>query len=81
MEALSTVLSLLGVVLYIVVIIGIAAGVTWSVVKLFPPKTAARRPGAVVRDLALNRRERRTSSSGEYSRPWASATASYVTLP
>jgi hypothetical protein len=38
--ALSTVLSLLGVVLYIVVIIGIAAAMTWGVVKLFPPKTA-----------------------------------------
>ena len=46
MEALSTVLSLLGVVLYIVVIIGIAAGVTWSVVRLFPPKTAAEKAAA-----------------------------------
>jgi hypothetical protein len=40
MGALSTVLSLLGVVLYIVAIISLAALVTWSVVKLFPPKTA-----------------------------------------
>jgi hypothetical protein len=37
---LSTVLSLFGVVLYIVAIIGIAAAMTWGVVKLFPPKTA-----------------------------------------
>jgi len=37
---LSTVLSLLGVALYIIVIITIAAAVTWAVVKLFPPKTA-----------------------------------------
>jgi hypothetical protein len=37
---LSTVLSLLGVAVYIVVIIAIAAGVTWTVVRLFPPKTA-----------------------------------------
>ena len=35
-----TVLSLLGVVVYIVAIISFAAAVTWSVVKLFPPKTA-----------------------------------------
>jgi hypothetical protein len=36
---LSTVLSLLGVALYIIVIIAIAASVTWGVVRLFPPKT------------------------------------------
>jgi uncharacterized membrane protein YagU involved in acid resistance len=36
---LSTVLSLLGVAVYIVVIIAIAAAVTWGVVRLFPPKT------------------------------------------
>jgi hypothetical protein len=32
----STVLGLLGVALYIPVIIGIAAGVTWAVVRLSP---------------------------------------------
>jgi hypothetical protein len=37
---LSNVLSLLGVALYIIVIIAIAAAVTWGVVRLFPPKTA-----------------------------------------
>jgi hypothetical protein len=39
MGALSTVLSLLGVVVYIGVIIAIAAAITWGVVKLVPPKT------------------------------------------
>ena len=34
-----TVLSLLGVVLYIVVIIALAAVMTWGVVKIFPAKT------------------------------------------
>jgi len=28
------------------VIIGIAAGITWTVVKLFPPKTAAEKSAA-----------------------------------
>jgi hypothetical protein len=36
----STVLSLLAVVLYIVAIISLAAAMTWGVVRLFPPKTA-----------------------------------------
>jgi hypothetical protein len=40
MGALSTVLSLLGVAVYIVAIISLAALITWTVVKLFPPKTA-----------------------------------------
>jgi hypothetical protein len=38
MGALSTFLSLLGVVVYILVIIAIAATMTWAVVKLVPPK-------------------------------------------
>jgi flagellar biogenesis protein FliO len=46
MGALSTALSLLGVVLYIVAIIALAAFVTWAVVKLFPPKTAAQKAAA-----------------------------------
>jgi hypothetical protein len=46
MGALSTVLSLLGVVVYIVAIISLAAVVTWSVVRLFPPKTAAQKAQA-----------------------------------
>jgi hypothetical protein len=37
---LSTVLSLLGVAVYIIAIISLAAALTWTVVKLFPPKTA-----------------------------------------
>jgi hypothetical protein len=41
MGALSTFLSLLGVALYIIVIIALAAAITWGVVKLFPPKDAA----------------------------------------
>jgi hypothetical protein len=36
---LATFLSLLGVALYIVAIISLAAAITWGVVKLFPPKT------------------------------------------
>jgi len=39
MGALSTVLSLLGVVVYIAVIIAIAAALTWAVVRLVPAKT------------------------------------------
>jgi hypothetical protein len=34
----STVLGLLGFALYVAVIIGLAAGVTWIVVRLTPPK-------------------------------------------
>jgi hypothetical protein len=34
----STVLGLLGFVLYVAVIIGVAAGVTWIVVRLTPPQ-------------------------------------------
>jgi hypothetical protein len=37
---LSTFLSLLGVAVYIIGIISLAAAMTWAVVKLFPPKTA-----------------------------------------
>jgi hypothetical protein len=36
--ALSTVLSLLGVVVYIIVIISIAAALSWVVVRLVPQK-------------------------------------------
>jgi hypothetical protein len=39
MGALSTVLSLLGVLVYILVIIAIAAALTWAVVRLVPAKT------------------------------------------
>ena len=46
MGALSTVLSLIGVVVYILAIISIAAFVTWAVVKLFPPKTAQEKAAA-----------------------------------
>jgi uncharacterized BrkB/YihY/UPF0761 family membrane protein len=35
---MSTVLGLLAFVLFIVCIIGLAAGVTWVVVRLSPPK-------------------------------------------
>jgi hypothetical protein len=42
----STVLSLLGVAVYIVAIISLAAAMTWAVVKLFPPKTAAEKTAA-----------------------------------
>jgi hypothetical protein len=41
-SALTTVLGLLAFVVFIVAIIGVAAGVTWLVVRLSPPKT----PGA-----------------------------------
>jgi hypothetical protein len=43
---LSTFLSLLGVVVYIVAIIALAAAITWTVVRLFPPKTAAEKAAA-----------------------------------
>jgi hypothetical protein len=46
MGAVSTVLSLLGVAAYILAIISLAAGITWSVVRLFPPKTAAEKAQA-----------------------------------
>ena len=36
---MDTVLGLLGLAVYIVVIIGIAAGITWLVVKLSPSKS------------------------------------------
>ena len=36
---MDTVLGLLGLALYIVVIIGIACGITWLVVKLSPSKS------------------------------------------
>jgi hypothetical protein len=36
---MDTVLGLLGLVVYIALIIGIAAGVTWVVVKLSPSKS------------------------------------------
>jgi hypothetical protein len=34
-----TVLGLLGIAVFVCFIIGLAAGVTWVVVKLFPAKT------------------------------------------
>jgi len=37
---MSTVLGLAAFVVYIVVVIGTAAGVTWLVVRLSPPKRA-----------------------------------------
>jgi hypothetical protein len=36
---MDTVLGLLGLLVYIVVIIGLASGVTWAVVKLSPSKS------------------------------------------
>jgi hypothetical protein len=36
---MDTVLGLLGLAVYIVVILGLAAGVTWLVVKLSPSKS------------------------------------------
>ena len=38
-SAMTTVLGLLAVVLVIVCIIGAAAGITWVVVRLSPPKS------------------------------------------
>jgi hypothetical protein len=35
----ANVLGLIGIALFVVFIIGLAAGVTWVVVKLFPAKT------------------------------------------
>ena len=36
---METVLGLIGLVVYIVVVVGLAAGVTWVVVKLSPSKS------------------------------------------
>ena len=36
---METVLGLIGLALYIVVIVGLACGVTWAVVKLSPSKS------------------------------------------
>jgi hypothetical protein len=36
---METVLGLIGLVIYIVVIVGLAAAVTWGVVKLSPSKS------------------------------------------
>jgi hypothetical protein len=36
---MDTVLGLIGLVVYIVVIVGLAAAVTWAVVKLSPSKS------------------------------------------
>ena len=36
---METVLGLIGLVIYIVVIVGLAAAVTWAVVKLSPSKS------------------------------------------
>ena len=38
---MATVLSLLAFALYILVIVGMAAGITWVVVKLTPPQKKA----------------------------------------
>ena len=35
---METVLGLLGLILYVVAVISLAAGVTWLVVRLFPTK-------------------------------------------
>jgi hypothetical protein len=39
---MATVLALLGFALYIVLIVGMAAGITWVVVRLTPPQ---KKPG------------------------------------
>ena len=36
---MSTVLGLLGLIVFVVLVISLAAGVTWLVVKLFPTST------------------------------------------
>jgi uncharacterized protein YneF (UPF0154 family) len=41
----STVLGLLAFVAYVALIIGVAAGVTWIVVKLTPPQTKPKPAG------------------------------------
>ena len=74
---MDTVLGLVGLVFYIVFIVGLAAGVTWVVVKLSPSKAQkqleARRQKQAAGYTAC---AARISSSGVYSRPCASATAS-----
>jgi hypothetical protein len=43
---MGTVLGLLGLIVFVVVIISFAAGVTWVVVKLFPQQEKKPRPEA-----------------------------------
>jgi hypothetical protein len=43
---MDTVLGLIGLILFVVVIISFAAGVTWVVVKLFPQQEKKPRPEA-----------------------------------
>jgi hypothetical protein len=39
MRRMDTVIGLLGLIVYIVVIIGLAAAITWGVVKISPSKS------------------------------------------
>ena len=41
---MDTILGLLGLVVFVVVITSLAAGVTWLVVKLFPPQAEKPKP-------------------------------------
>ena len=41
---MDTVLGLIGVLVWIVCVIALAAGVTWAVVKLFPADKPAKEP-------------------------------------
>jgi hypothetical protein len=51
---MDTVLGLIGLLLYIVLIVGLAAGVTWIVVKLSPSKAQKQ----------LEARQQKQSASG-----------------
>ena len=63
---MDTVLGLIGLVIYIVVVVSLAAGVTWVVVKLSPSKAqkqlSAKSPQPQIARLAAG--EPSTSSSG-----------------
>ena len=59
---MDTILGLLGLFLFVVVITSLAAGVTWLVVRLFPPQDKE----AAARELVAGQTgdSGRTSSSG-----------------
>ena len=72
----ATALGLVGVAVFIVGVIALAAGVTWLVVRISPTPGSKPKAEPADADVADRARRRSASSSGVYSRPCASATAS-----
>ena len=84
-RAMDTVIGLVELVVYIVAILALSMALTWLVIKISPSgEREASRAEAREGQRPARRRsgERATASaSGVYGRPWASATASYVSFP